>query len=241
MKVLWYANRYIVTDVRINLFFCEKMTFVSKGMAQKSGKSHICNVNCRKFRDGEQDVLVSLKVLWYASKCIVTDFRIHLFFCEKMTLVSKGMAQKSWKSYICNVICRKFCDGEQHVLVFVKVLWYANKCIVIDVRIHLFFCEKNDFCIKRDGSKIMKNMHLCNVKCRWRYFGMPTKSFLLWKEWLLCQKGMDFLVFLKVLWYANKCIVTDVRIHLFFCEKNDFSIKRDGSKIGKIAHLQCKM
>ena len=140
--------------------FVKKMTFVSKGMAQKSGKSHICNVNCRKFRDGEQDVLVSLKVLWYASKCIVTDFRIHLFFCEKMTLVSKGMAQKSWKSYICNVICRKFCDGEQHVLVFVKVLWYANKCIVIDVRIHLFFCEKNDFCIKRDGSKIMKNASL---------------------------------------------------------------------------------
>ena len=25
------------------------MTFVSKGMAQKSGKSHLCNVKCRKF------------------------------------------------------------------------------------------------------------------------------------------------------------------------------------------------
>ena len=55
------------------------------------------------------------------------------------------------------------------------------------------------------------------------------------------MESRTILVFLKVLWYANKCIVTDVRIHLFFCEKNDFCIKRDGSKIGKIAPLQCKM
>ena len=59
---------------------------------------------------------------WYANRCIVTDVRIHLFVCEKMTFVSKGMAQKSGKSHLCNVKCRKFCDGEQHVLVFVKVL-----------------------------------------------------------------------------------------------------------------------
>ena len=51
----------------------------------------------------------------------------------------------------------------------------------------------------------------------------------------------SILVFVKVLWYANKFIVTDVRIHLFFCEKNDFCINRNGSKIGKIAALQCKM
>ena len=54
-------------------------------------------------------------------------------------------------------------------------------------------------------------------------------------------RARTILVFVKELWYANKCIVTDVRNNLFFCEKNDFCVKRDGSKIGKIAHLQCKM
>ena len=73
-----------------------------------------------------------------------------------MTFVSKGMAQKSGKSHFCNVKCRKFCDGEQNVLVFLKVLSCANKCIVADFGIHLFFCEKNNFCVKRDGSKIGK-------------------------------------------------------------------------------------
>ena len=136
--------------------FVKKITFVSKGMAQKSGKSQLCNVKCRKFCDGEQDFLVFLKVLWYASKCIVTDFGIHLFFCGKMTFVSKAIAQKSGKSHLCNVKCRKLRDGEQDVLVFLKVLLDTNKCIVTDVRIHLFFCEKNDFCTKRDGSKIGK-------------------------------------------------------------------------------------
>ena len=133
------------------------------------------------------------------------------------------MAQKSGKSHLCNVKCRKFCDGEQDVLVFLKVLWYANKCIVTDVRIHLFFCEKNDFCIKRDGSKIGE-IALCDVKC---------KKF--------CDGEQYVIVFVKGLWYANKCILTDVRIHLFCCEKNDFCVKRDDSKIGKIAPLQCKM
>ena len=80
-----------------------------------------------------------------------------------MNFVSKGMAQKSGKSQLCNVKCRKFCNGEQDVLVFVKVLWYANKCIVTDVRIHLFFCEKNEFCIKRDGSKIGK---IATLQCK---------------------------------------------------------------------------
>ena len=47
------------------------------------------------------------------------------------------------------------------------------------------------------------------------------------------------LVFLKVLWYANKCMMKDFRIHLFSGQKNDFCIKRDGSKFGKIARLQC--
>ena len=156
LKVLWYANKCIVTDFRIHLFAGQKMTFVSKGMAQNSGKSHICNVKYGKLDDVDQDVLVFLKVLWYANKCTVTDLRIHLFSGQKMTSVSKGMAQKSGKSQVCNVKCRKFCDGEQHVLVFLKELWYANKRIVTDFRIHLFFCEKNDFCLKRDDSKIGK-------------------------------------------------------------------------------------
>ena len=125
-------------------------------MAQKSGKSHFCNAKRRKFCDGEQHDLVFVKVLWYANKCILTDFGIHLFFCGKMTFVSKAIAQKSGKSQLCNVKCRKFCDGVQDVLVFLKVLLYTNKCILTDFRIHLFLCEKNDFCIKRDGSKIMK-------------------------------------------------------------------------------------
>ena len=84
-------------------------------------------------------------------------------FVKKITFVSKGMAQKSEKSQICNVKCRKFCDGEQDVLVFLKVLWYASKCIVTDVRIHLFFCEKNYFCVKRDGSKIEK---IASLQCK---------------------------------------------------------------------------
>ena len=139
------------------------MNFVSKGMAQKSGKSQLCNVKCRKFCDGEQDVLVFVKVLWYANKCILTDFGIHLFFCGKMTFVSKAIAQKSGKSQLCNVKCRMFCDGEQDVLVFLKVLLYTNKYILTDFRIHLFLCEKNDFCIKRDGSKIMK---IASLQCK---------------------------------------------------------------------------
>ena len=83
-------------------------------------------------------------------------FEFIFSFVKKMTFAPKGMAQKSGKSHFCNVKRRKFCDGEQDVLVFVKVLWNANKCIVADFGIHLFFCEKNDFCTKRDGSKIGK-------------------------------------------------------------------------------------
>ena len=139
-----------------------------------------------------------------------------------MTFVSKGMAQNSGKSHLCNVKYGKLYDGEQQVLVFLKVLWYANKCIVTDFRIHLFSGQKNDFCIKRDGSKFRS--HLCNVKYGKLYDG-----------------EQQVLVFLKALWYANKCIVTDFRIHLFSGKKNDFCIKRDGSKFGKIAPLQCKI
>ena len=95
LKVLWHANKCIVTEVRIHPFSGQKMTFVSKGVAQNSGLSHLCNVKCGKLYDGEQQVLVFLKELWYANKCIVTDFRIHLFSGQKMTFVSKGMAQNS--------------------------------------------------------------------------------------------------------------------------------------------------
>ena len=128
------------------------MTFVSKGMPQNSGKSHLCNVKYGKLYDGEQQVPVFLKVLLYANKSIVTDFRIHLFSGQKITFVSKGMAQNSGKSNIYNVKYGKLYDGEQQVLVFLNVLWYANKCTVTDFRIHLFPGQKNDFCIKRDGS-----------------------------------------------------------------------------------------
>ena len=79
------------------------------------------------------------------------------------------MAQKSGKSHICNVKCRKFRDGEQDVLVFMKVLWYANRCIVTDVRINLFFCEKNDFCVKRDVSGEQEILVFL------KYSGMPTR------------------------------------------------------------------
>ena len=140
-----------------------------------------------------------------------------------MTFVSKGMAQNSGKSHLCNVKYGKLYDGEQQVLVFLKVLWYANKCIVTDFRIHLFSGQKNDFCIKRDGSKFGK-IAICNVKYGKLYDG-----------------EQQVLVFLKALWYANKCIVTDLRIHLFSGQKNDFCIKRDGSKFQKIAPLQCKI
>ena len=67
-------------------------------------------------------MLVFLNVHWYANKCIVPDFRIHLFSGQKMTFVSKGMAKNSGKSHLCNVKYGKLYDGEQQVLVFLKVL-----------------------------------------------------------------------------------------------------------------------
>ena len=148
LKVLWYANKCILTDFRIHLFAGQKITFVSKGMAQNSGKSHVYNVKYGKLYDGEQQVLVFLKVLLYANKCVVTDFRIHLFCGQKMTFVSKGMAQNSGKSHLCNVKYGKLYDGEQQVLVFLKVFWYANKRIVTDIRIHLFSGQKITFVSK---------------------------------------------------------------------------------------------
>ena len=120
-------------------------------MAQNSAKSQLCNVQYGKLCDREQQVLVFLKVLWYANKCIATDVRIHLFSGQKMTFVSKGMAQNSGKSHVCHVKYGKLYDGEQQVLVFLKVLWYANKRILTGFRIHLFSGQQNDFCIKRDG------------------------------------------------------------------------------------------
>ena len=87
-------------------------------MGQISGKSYICNVKCGKLYDGEQQVLVFLKVLWYVNKCALTDFRIHLFSGQKMTFVSKGLAQNSGKSHLWNVKYGKLYDGEQQVLVF---------------------------------------------------------------------------------------------------------------------------
>ena len=59
-------------------------------MAQNSEKSHLCNVKYGKLYDGEQQVLVFLKVLWYANKYIVTEFRIHLFSGQKMTFERDG-------------------------------------------------------------------------------------------------------------------------------------------------------
>ena len=80
LKVLWYAMPTSVSGkshrcgkLRWIHLFCImadqfifsllKMTFVSKGMAQNSGKSHLCNVKYGKLYDGEQQVLVFLKVL----------------------------------------------------------------------------------------------------------------------------------------------------------------------------------
>ena len=221
LEVLWYANKCIVTDFRIHLFSDQKMTFVSKGMAQNSGKSHLCNVKYGKLYDGEQQVLVFLNVLWYANKCIVTDFRIHLFSGQKITFVSKGMAQNSGKSHVYNVKYGKLYYGEQQVLVFLKVLLYANKCIVTDFRIHLFSGQKMTFVSKGMAQNLGKS-HVCDLKYGKLYDGEQQVQ-----------------VFLKVLWYANKCIVTGFRIHIFSGQKYDFCIKREGSKFGKIATLQC--
>ena len=96
------------------------------------------------------------------------------------------MAQKSGKSQLCNVKCGKFCDGEQHVLVCLKVLWYANKRIVTEYRIHLFFCEKNDVCIKRDGSKIGKIAHL---QCKmWEVLRWRARRPCVFEGTLVCQQ-----------------------------------------------------
>ena len=128
---------------------------------------------------------------------------------KKMTFVSKGMAQNSGESHVCNVKYGKLYDGEQQVLVFLKVLWYANKCIVTDFWIHLFSGEKKYFCIKRDGPKFGKIAPLqCKIweALRWRaaaagvfestlvcqqvYGDRFSNSSFLWsKKWLLYQKG----------------------------------------------------
>ena len=103
-----------------------------------------------------------------------------------MTFVSKGMGQISGKSHICNVKYGKLYDGERQVLVFLKVLWYANKCIVTDFRIHLFSGQKNDFCVKRDGSKFGKIAPLqCKIweALRWRATGAGV-----FEGTLVCQQ-----------------------------------------------------
>ena len=69
------------------------------------------------------------------------------------------MYQKGWVKFLenrtfANVKYGKLNDGEQQVLVFLKVLWYANKCIVTEFRIHLFSGQKMTF--ERDGSKFVK-------------------------------------------------------------------------------------
>ena len=103
-----------------------------------------------------------------------------------MTFLSKGMGQISGKSHICNVKYGKLYDGERQVLVFLKVLWYANKCIVTDFRIHLFSGQKNDFCVKRDGSKFGKIAPLqCKIweALRWRATGAGV-----FESTLVCQQ-----------------------------------------------------
>ena len=136
------------------------MTFESEGMAQKSGKSHICNIKCRKLYDGEQQVPVFFKVLWNANMCIAPDIRFHLFFGQINDFCIKRDGSKSGKSHVCNIKYRKLCGGEQHEMMCLKVLWYANKCIATEFRIHHFFGQKNDFCIKRHGIKSGKIAHL---------------------------------------------------------------------------------
>ena len=128
---------------------------------------------------------------------------------NKMTFVSKGMGQISGKSHICNVKYGKLFDGEQQVLVFLKVLWYANKGTVTDFRINLFSGQKNDFCIKKGGSKFGKIAPLqCKIweALRWRATGagvfestlvcqqvyldrISNSSFRWLIKWLLYQNG----------------------------------------------------
>ena len=91
----WCFRKYSVmpTSVSWQIFefiFSLVKKWLLKGMAQNSGKSHLCNVKYGKLYDGEQQVLMFLKVLWYANKCIVTDFRIHLFSGQKMTFERDG-------------------------------------------------------------------------------------------------------------------------------------------------------
>ena len=127
-----------------------------------------------------------------------------------MTFVSIRMAQKSGKWHFCSIQYRKLCDGKQHVMVFLKVLWDANKCIASDVRIHLFFGHKNDVCVKSDGSKIgeirtfavysngSSAMESNTARCFSKYSGMPTSVsrqifefiFSLVKKMTFVSKGM---------------------------------------------------
>ena len=124
-SVLWQIFEFIFSPVK---------KWLLKGMAQNSGKSHLCNVKYGKLFDGEQQVLVFLKVLRYANKCIVTDFRIHLFSVKKWLL--KGMAQNSGKSHLCNVKYGKLYDGER-CWCFWKYSGMPTN-IVTEFRIHLF-------------------------------------------------------------------------------------------------------
>ena len=81
-----------------------------------------------------------------------------------MTFVSKGMAQNSGKSHLCNVKYGKLYDGEQQVLVFLKGTLVCQQVYRDRFSNSSFLWAKNDFCIKRDGSKFGKIAHLqCKI------------------------------------------------------------------------------
>ena len=83
------------------------------------------------------------------------------------------MAQNSGKSHLCNVKYGKLYDGEQQVLVFLKVLWCADKGIC-DRFIEFIFSLVKKMTFERDGSKFGKIAHLqCKIweALRWRATG----------------------------------------------------------------------
>ena len=82
-----------------------------------------------------------------------------------------------------------------------------------DYRIHLFFGQKNDFCINKFGSKIGKIAHLqykISEALRWRATGPGV-----FESTPECQQV-----------YGDRLSNSS-----FLWSKNDFCIKRDGSKI----------
>ena len=135
----------------------KKMTFVSKRVAQNSGKSHLCNVKYGSSTMESNRGWCFWKYSGMPTSVSWQNFEFIFSLVNKMTFVSKWMGQISGKSRICNVKYGKLHDGERAGAgVFVSTLVGQQVYPWQIFEFNLFSGQKNDFCIKRDGSKFGK-------------------------------------------------------------------------------------